>query len=567
MKIFLLTLKILSTIRSTILLATIIILIQGILGISIPYISIWMKLCFLFTFIHMITETIRYNYIKDTKVITTLFLTLFWIGFIESTNLYIFMINDFYQVQTLINAITISILYIYLFQNLRRNFAIFAKIKIGSRLLITLSFLLVIIIGTVLLMLPLAKTYESAPLSLIDAFFTAVSAVCVTGLIVVDTATYFSRFGQIIILCLIQIGALGLVTITTTLMSLVGKKLSLTGQISAKNSVSVVSDDSLAGYLSFTLGFTIFIEVIIALFLFPQFYKILPLNDAIFYAIFHAVSSFCNAGFALFSDSLMGFRDNIAINISIMISIIIGGLGFGIWFDLKSRFIDKETKTLSLHALIALRISTLLIVIGTIGFFFLEKDRVLLGLPLGEQILSSLFASVNLRTAGFNTIDLSLTSEPSRLFSLIFMYIGASPGSTGGGIKTTSFIVLCAAVYASMRNSNDTVIYGKRIAESIIKQAWILAFYSLIWIFFVTLALCTLNTLPLSAAVYEIFSAYGTVGVSVGITSSLSDFSKILIAITMLLGRIGPTTIMLALIGRSMKPSLIRTPTEKLPIG
>lgn len=565
--IFLIVLNTLSITRISILSITIFFLVQGILGVSIPFIMLWLNLCLLFIFIHMITEIIHFHYIKNSTILISLFLAGFWIIFINASHTAIFIINDTLKLQTLFNAITISILSIYLYQNLRRSFSVFTNIKISFRLLITLSFLLVISIGTVLLMLPIATPPLSPRLSLINAFFTAVSAVCVTGLIVVDTATYFSRFGQLIIIGLIQIGSLGLVTITTTMVTLLGRKLSLTGQLSAKNSVSASGDNTLTNYLGFTLGFTIFIEMSIALLLFTRFSKILPLDDAIFYSIFHAISSFCNAGFALFSDSLMGFDNDITINLAIMLSIIIGGLGFGIWLDIKNRFINRESKSLSLQTLIAIRVSLLLIFVGTLGFFILEKNNTLVNLPWYKQILRSLFASVNLRTAGFNTIDISQTNEASRLMSLLFMYIGASPGSTGGGIKTTTFVLLLAYVKASLNNSPDYIVFGKRIQDSLVNQAWALTFNSISWIFFVTLILCYLDNINLSSALYETVSAYGTVGLSTGITSSLSPVSKFLISITMILGRVGPTTIMLALIKTSTKINLTRTPAEKISIG
>ena len=567
MHIFLAILKVLSIIRISILSITIFFLAQGILRVPIPHITIWLNLCLFFIFIHMITEVFRHRYLKNATIITSLFLAGFWILFINISQTSIFIVNDILKLQTLFNAITIAILGVYLYQNLRRSFDIFTKIKISFRLLITLSFLLVIAIGTILLMLPVATPPLSPRLSLIDAFFTAVSAVCVTGLIVVDTATYFSRFGQIIIMGLIQIGSLGLVTITTTMVTLLGRKLSLTGQLSAKNSVSASGDNTLTNYLGFTISFTFLIEMSIALVLFTRFSKFLPLDDAIFYSIFHAVSSFCNAGFALFTDSLMGFDDDITINLAIMLSIIIGGLGFGIWLDIKDRFIHKETKSLSLQTIIAIRVSLILIVVGTLGFFILEKNNTLLDLPRHQQLLRSLFASVNLRTAGFNTIDLSQTNEASRLMSLLFMYIGASPGSTGGGIKTTTFVLLLAYVKASLNNSPDYIVFGKRIDDSLVTQAWSLVFNSLSWIFFVTLALCYFDNVSLSSAAYETVSAYGTVGVSTGITGSLSEVSKTLIATTMILGRVGPTTVMLALMNTSSKVNLTRTPAEKLSIG
>ncbi len=562
---FLSMLQVLSTIRVSVLSVTIFFLIQGVLGIPIPYIMLWLNICLFFIFIHLITEIVRYIYVKDTVIINSLFLAGIWIVFIDASDLDIFIVDNTFKLQTFINAITLSIMCIYLYQNLSRLFSVFRKIKIGHRLLITLSFLLVIAVGTVLLKLPISTV--SSDLSLIDAFFTAVSAVCVTGLVVVDTATYFSRFGQMTIMFLVQIGSLGLVTITTTMVTLLGRRLSVSGQISAKNSISASNDNVLVNYLGFTLGFTFIVEFIMASILFIRFYQIFPLEDAIFYSIFHAVTAFCNAGFSLFSDSLVGFRTDPIINFVIMGSIFIGGLGFGIWLDLKTRFIDKKTKTISLQTAIALFFSIFLVVFGTVVFFFLEKNHSLVGFSTSEKIISSLFASVNLRTAGFNSIDLSQTNEASRLFSLLLMYVGASPGSTGGGIKTTTFLVLCAYVKASLSNSNDITIFGKRVRDSLGSQAWSLVFHSLSWIFIVTLALCYLNGISLSDSLYETVSAYATVGVSTGITGSLTNMSKILISITMILGRIGPTTIMLVLIRNTQKTALTRTPAEKLSIG
>ncbi|MGL4676269.1 MAG: TrkH family potassium uptake protein [Brevinema sp.] len=557
----------LSTLRISALSITIFFLIEGIFGGVIPHIMVYLNICLIFIIIHMITEIIRYHYIKDTTIITTLFLAGFWIAFINVSNLEIFIVDNTYQLQTFINSITLSILLIYLYQNLRRLFTIFKKINIGYRLLITLSFLLVISVGTVLLMLPISTPPLSPNLTLVNAFFTAVSAVCVTGLVVVDTATYFSRFGQLIIMCLVQIGSLGLVTITTTLVALLGRKLSLTNQISAKSSLSASNNNSLTNYLGFALGFTLVVEIVIAIILFSRFSRILPLEDAIFYSIFHAITAFCNAGFSLFSDSLMGFRNDLTINFAIMGSIIIGGIGFGVWLDLKSRFIERKTKSIALQTSIALQMSLYLLILGTIAFFFLEKDNTLMGLSLSEKILSSLFTSVNLRTAGFNSIDLNQTNESSRLLSTALMYIGASPGSTGGGIKTTTFLVLLAYVRASLKNSPDITIFGKRVEDSLAHQAWTLVFNSLCWIFFVTLSLCYIDGFSLSEAVYETVSAYATVGVSTGVTGSLSNISKVLISITMILGRVGPTTIMLALNTSKPKSNLTRTPTERLSIG
>jgi len=556
-----------SFVRIIIISITSIILIQGILEIPIPYLPLWLNLSLAISVIHIITEYFRYIFIKNTQIITTVYLVLFWLLFVTFSNFKIFMIDNTYNLQIVSNSFTLVILIIYLFQNLRRSVEIFAKIKISSRLLITLSFLIVIVIGTILLMLPISINDHNTSISLINAFFTAVSAVCVTGLIVVDTATYFSRFGQIVILGLIQIGGLGLVTITTVFISLLGRNLSLTGHLSAKDSISQTIDRSLTNYLGFILGFTIVIELVIAVLLYIRFIDFLPFQTALFYSIFHAISAFCNAGFALFSDSFIGFNNDILINISIMCAVIIGGLGFGVWLELQSHYIEKNSKKLTLQTLITISVSTGLTILGTLLFYFFEKDQSLQYFTMGNQFLSSLFASVNLRTSGFNNIDLTYISEPTRLVSIFLMYIGASPGSTGGGIKTTSFLVLWASVHAGIRKGN-IMLFGRHIDESLVMQTWILVFNSITWILLVTLLICYFDKLSLSEALYETVSAFGTVGSSVGATPKLGTISKVLISITMILGRIGPTTIMLALLGRNAnKASLIRRPTENISIG
>ncbi|MGL4367054.1 MAG: TrkH family potassium uptake protein [Brevinemataceae bacterium] len=560
----------LSIVRITILGIAIFVLIQGVLEMPISYLPLVINLTLFITVIHLISEIISNKIMKNSKIMISVFSTVFWLIFINTSHTYIFMIDNSLKLQPLANSITLFVIAPYFYQNLRNSFAFFAKLNLNSRWIITLSFLLVIIFGTALLLLPMAIKPHKPPISVIDAFFTAVSAVCVTGLTVLDTATYFSRFGQIIILILIQIGSLGLVGITTVFISLLGQKLSLAGQLSARDSTSgLMGANSLIYYLGFTLGFTLLIEAVIALLLFFKFSTILPLGEAIFFSIFHAVSAFCNAGFSLYSDSLVKFGDDLLINIPIMLAIIIGGLGFGFWLDINSRYLTKETKHLRLQNLIIIRVSTALILLGTFLFYIFEKEHVLNDLTLPQQILRSLFASVNMRTAGFNTIDLASTTESSRLLSMILMYIGASPGSTGGGIKTTSFMVLLATIISNMSSADDEVIiFGKQISKDIVIQTWVLLSSSLIWIFFVALSICHLDKVPLSDASYETVSAFATVGLSTGITPKLHIISKILISITMIIGRIGPTTVMLAFSGRkTAQTMLIRTPSESLSIG
>ncbi|MGL4388658.1 MAG: TrkH family potassium uptake protein, partial [Brevinema sp.] len=546
-------LKTLSLIRISLLSITLFYLIEGIFHLSVPELPFLLSILMIFILINIITDHLKMKTFKYPKIAITMFASFFWIIFIKTSRLEIFMVNNTYHIQSLICSITASILGLYLYQNCRNLFKVFGKIKISSRLLVVFSFLIVIAIGTALLMLPISITNSSIKITAVDAFFTAVSAVCVTGLTVLDTATIFSRFGQIVILTLIQIGALGLVTITTVFLAMLGRKLSMTEQLSAKDSASSSKGDkSLTKFLSFTLGFTLIVEFIIALMLFTRFYKILPFSEAIFYSIFHAVSAFCNAGFALFSNSLVDFRSDGIINIAIMAAIAIGGMGFSVWQDIYHHFSKKESKQLQLATMIALRMSLILTVVGAVFFFISEFYYSLNTLPLHEKLLSSLFASVNLRTAGFNTVDLSQTGETSRLLSLILMYIGASPGSTAGGIKTTTFFVLYSSFKAAIKNDYQPVIYGRQLDMSIIHQAWALVFNSLAWIMSVSLIICHVEHLPLSSVLYETFSAFATVGVSTGITSYLSNLSKILLCVTMILGRVGATTVMLAFLSKKV---------------
>ncbi len=560
-------LTVLSVMRISVLTITSVILIQSIFGVSNDSIIVWLNICLGFIIIHMCTEIIRFRFVKDTRIILTLFSTGFWIVFINFADLKLFMVDNTYRLQEFVSAVTLAIILPYLYQNLGRVFSVFQRFKLGYRLIVTLSFLLVIAIGTILLMLPISLRDEGTSLRIVDAFFTATSAVCVTGLTVVDTATYFSRFGQVIILVLIQIGSLGLVTITTSMVALLGRKISQTNRLSAQSSLSALSDYSLMQYIAFSLIFTFIFELIIAIPLFIKFYRLMPLGDSIFYALFFAISSFCNAGFSLFTDSLESFRADFVVNITIMISIFVGGLGFGTWLNIQNNLTNRRSRPLSLQTKVALNTSLILAVAGAVGFFILERDASLKDFSVYEKTLASMFASVNMRTAGFNTINLADTKDASRLMSVVLMYIGAAPGSTGGGIKTTTFVVLIAYARASLANHKDITLYGKRIEESIAHQAWTLVFYSIAWICLVTIILCYVDNLSLSQAMYETVSAYATVGLGLGITPELSTFSKLLLCATMILGRVGPTTIMLALARGNRKSNIVRGAAEKMSIG
>ncbi|MGL5255052.1 MAG: TrkH family potassium uptake protein [Brevinema sp.] len=572
--------RIISLFRVTILSFTAFFLIQGILEIPIPSLPTWLQLTMIFAFVQTLGDTLRYYVFRTARFTYTSVLVLVWVIFLMTTGIYKLLIDNQMQTQTLFSTLTLGFVGIYLYQDLRRTFSIFSRIKMDSRIIIVGSFILVILFGAGLLMLPVSSRVSGRTISAVDALFTAASAVCVTGLTVLDTGKDFSYFGQVIILVLIQIGSLGLVTIMAVVINLLGKSMSLQGQMSAKDSfASRLGDNSLQQFLRFALGFTLMIEGVLALILFVrfsmQFISLVPtqyptvlnaVESAAYYAVFHAVSSFCNAGFSLFSNSLIDYRTDIVVNFTVMFAIFAGGLGFLVWQDIKN-YTRGKTIQLRLQSVIALKVSIALIVFGTIGYYLLERSYSLKGLPLWDQLLSSMFASVNLRTAGFNTTDLSITSEASRLFSSILMYIGASPGSTGGGIKTTTFAVIAATIRQLSNPNHSIVIAGRRINNQLITQAWFVLINSLIWIFIVIMALSIIENLPLSAVVYEVFSAFGTVGVSTGITPTLSTASKLILTATMIIGRVGPSTVLLAILGGFSRQKLSLAPEEDIPIG
>ncbi|MGL5722446.1 MAG: TrkH family potassium uptake protein [Brevinema sp.] len=572
--------RIISLFRVAILSVTAFFLIQGILEISVPFLPFWLRLSMIFALIHTLGDTVRYYVFRTARFTYTSILVLIWVLFLMTTGISSMLIDNIMKTQSLFCTLTLGFVGIYLYQDLRRTFSIFSGIKMDSRIIIVGSFILVILFGAGLLMLPISSQISGRTVAPVDALFTAASAVCVTGLTVLDTGTAFSYFGQIIILVLIQIGSLGLVTIMAVVINLLGKSMSLQGQMSAKDSFSSrLGDNSLQQFLRFALGFTLMIEGILALILFyrfsGQFVKLVPeqyptiinaLEHAAYYAVFHAVSSFCNAGFSLFSNSLVNYRTDILVNFTVMFAIFAGGLGFLVWQDIK-HYVQGRSIQLRLQSIIALKVSIALIVFGTLGYYLLERSHSLWGLPLWDQLLSSLFASVNLRTAGFNTTDLSRTSEASRLFSSILMYIGASPGSTGGGIKTTTFAIIIATIRQLSNPNHNIVIAGRRINTELITQAWFVLINSLIWIFMVIMTLSIIEKIPLSAIIYEVFSAFGTVGVSTGITGSLSAASKLILTATMIIGRVGPSTVLLAILGGLSRQKLSLAPEEDIPVG
>lgn len=428
------------------------------------------------------------------------------------------------------------------------------------------SFAFVILIGTVLLMLPAASVVNRVTPP-VDALFTATSATCVTGLIVYDTGTYFSLFGQLVILILIQIGGLGIMTISTAFALIMGQRLTL----KLENVMySVMGDNrqlNVFQLLKNVVLVTVIIEIIGAILLFFVFSRQMSPAMAMYSSIFHSVSAFCNAGFSLFTDSFMGYAENPLLNFTITLLILLGGIGFAVLIDLY-RYVSGADKVrkLNLHSKIVLSTSGILLLIGFVAFYWAEYHGTMAGFTISKRLLTSWFGTVTSRTAGFNTIDMSLINPATVLVCLALMFVGASPGSTGGGIKTTTFAVLFLSVSSMLRRRRDLSLFQRRISLSNHREATSLITLAASIIFVVIFLLLLVEGKAFDKIVFEAVSAFGTVGLSMGITANLTAPGKLLITLLMYIGRIGPLTMIYALSMRKIQPKLSFA-EEKIAIG
>jgi len=449
-----------------------------------------------------------------------------------------------------------------------------AKFWESSRILI-FSFLLIITIGTLLLMLP--PSVHGDPLSFIDALFTSTSATCVTGLIVVDTGSKFTLLGQIIILILIQVGGLGIMTFSTFLIFLIMGKFSLSDRDVIQETLTQSPIKNIAGLLKTIFIFTIVIEVIGGLLLTICFSNDFPLKQAFYCGIFHAVSAFCNAGFSLFQNSFVNYQDNWSVNLIFMLLIISGGLGFIVLNESKRYLFNKGKHfrtSFSFHSKVVMIITSTLIFAGALIIFLFEYHNFSSSKPIQTKFLIALFQSVTSRTAGFNTIDISVLTNASLFFIVILMFIGASPGSCGGGIKTTTFGVVFAMLVARFQNREDVNIARRRVPNNIVSKAISVTFFSMVIIMLFTILIVEMERAGIShqesrglflELLFEVVSAFGTVGLSTGLTSGLSAAGKVIIIATMFIGRIGPLTVALA-IGKKEYPRF-KYAQENLLIG
>ena len=438
------------------------------------------------------------------------------------------------------------------------------KRKLSSFQIILLGFAGVILLGACLLTLPVSsKTHEWT--SFIDALFTSTSAVCVTGLIVFDTATHWTLFGQIVILLLIQIGGMGVVTIAVSLAVVSGKKIGLFSRETMKNAISAPNVSGIVRLTGFIIRGIFLIELIGALVMMPVFCRDYG-AEGIWLAVFHSISAFCNAGFDIMGTKSGGFTSlthysaQPVINVTIMLLIIIGGIGFLVWEDIcKHGWRLRAYRTQSKVVLI---VTAALILLPALYFFFLEFGN----LPVGERILTSLFQSVTPRTAGFNTVDLAAISDTGVYLMMILMLIGGSPGSTAGGMKTTTIAVLFSSAFSVFRKKDNAELMRRRIDDATVKTA------SAICILYVTLflaggmAISTIEHLPITPCLYESASAVGTVGLTLGITPTLGTASKLILILSMFFGRVGGLTLIYAAFGAGKKQAA-KLPTDTIAVG
>lgn len=523
---------------------------------------------FLYQSVSFFYSSNKKDYLKTHKVEVFLFATIFL-----EIILSIFNFSVIAQIGGFLNFKDVAFLYIvfaqlfivlgFILGGLRFNQNIL-QLKIHPSRLFILSFLGTILVGTFLLILPAATV--SGNISLIDAFFTSTSAVCVTGLITQDTATYFTTFGQTVIMLLFQIGGLGLMTFTTFFA------LFLSGGIGIKERILLhdILDEENIGQITKVLSFltisTFLIELIGAIILFSSIHNQVPdISNAIFLSVFHSISAFCNAGFSLFSFGLMDglVIGNQVFTLTVALLIILGGLGFPTILALWSRYFRKNKaafkKRTSIQTKMVLFTTLGLIVLGTIWIYSFELNNTMSNLGFFEKLSASFFQSVTTRTAGFNTLDFAQMGIPTILMVLFLMFVGASPGGTGGGIRTTTFAIMYFGTISILRNQKNAHFGNRTIPKEIILKAFIKTFFSIAIISAGIILLTITEEKDLLDIMFESFSAFGTVGLSRGITGDLTVYGKLIISLLMFIGRVGP----LAFIYSILKP--VEQPNYDLP--
>ena len=436
--------------------------------------------------------------------------------------------------------------------------------------ILALGFAIVILIGAILLSLPIAS--QSGKITpFIDCIFTSTSAVCVTGLVTLDTGTYWTYFGKTVIMLLIETGGLGFMSVATLVFFFLGKRISLKERLIMQEAMNVNSLQGLVKMVKYVLIFTFSVEGIGAVLFATQFIPQFGIAKGIYYSVFHAVSAFCNAGFDLMGNfkSLTAYANNSVVILTVSALIVIGGLGFFVWVEIYN---CREIKKLSLHSTVVIYSTIILIAFGAILMYIFEMNNptTMQGMSVKGKILSSIFASVSPRTAGFNSIPLDKMTTAGNFLTIILMFIGGSPESTAGGIKTATVVVLFMTVVSVVHGREDTEIFKKRIKKELVYKALVITVLGLMIVVVVTMVLSITepSNIPLEYFLYEATSAFATVGLTLGLTTKLTFVGKIIITLTMYAGRVGPLTIILALAkNKKGKSGTIRYPEDKILIG
>ncbi len=434
--------------------------------------------------------------------------------------------------------------------------------------IIAIGFFAIIVLGTLLLMLPFAtKSGEST--TFLGALFTSTSATCVTGLVQYDTFTHWTLFGQLVIIILIQIGGLGFITFGVYAMMLMRKKIGLEDRELVHDSLNSIKLGGAVNFVKRIVKGTLIVEGIGALILSIRFISELGFWRGVYYGIFHSISAFCNAGFDLlgFNEkfcSLVPYQNDPVIILTISALIIIGGIGFAIWDDVTTHGV--HIKRYALHSKIVLFVTSLLLFFGTLFFMYSESNTVLKDMPFGERLLSSFFAAVTPRTAGFNSVDIASMSTAGKVFTSILMFIGGSPGSTAGGVKTTTVVVILLYIIAYVKRRSGCSIFRRNITDDLIKKASTVFFINSFLIITAITLITISQPLELSDVVLETVSAMSTVGMTSGITRDLTAFSQVVIIMLMYCGRIGSLSFALTFSERRKKLN-IRYPSEDILIG
>ncbi len=442
------------------------------------------------------------------------------------------------------------------------------KYRMSRIQVIALGFLIIIVAGVLLLKLPVA-TRSGESTDWLTAIFTATSATCVTGLVVVDTYTYWSAFGQLVILCLIQIGGLGFMSIGIFLLVFFRRKVGLSQRGLMQESVNALQVGGMVRLVKIIVLGTVIVELCGALILSIRFIPLLGVRTGIYYSVFHAISAFCNGGFDLmgrfeeYSSLVMFYGDGI-VNFTIMALIIIGGMGFLVWQDILAN--GRNVRKYRLHTKIVLMMTVSVLVVTTVLFMIFEWNNTMADMNLKEKIYASMFSSVTARTAGFNSVDTAALTDSSKLLTILLMFMGGSPGSTAGGIKTTTMVVIGLYLWSNMRNATGCNIFGRRLDDEVIKKASLVFYINMMLAVGAALIVCSLENMDFIDILFEVFSAIGTVGMTTGITRDLCTVSKLVLILLMYCGRIGSMTFAMSFIEKR-KNAPVKFPVEKITVG